>query len=182
MLAVLIQRGRADAAQFATSQLRLEQIARVHGAFRLASADDGVQFINEEDDLAVTGRDLLEEGLESLLELTAVLRAGHHAAEVHADESLVLERIGNVSGDDAARETFRDGGLAHARLTDEHRVVLRAAAEHLHDAADFFIAPDHGVDLACLRAGGEIRAVLLKGLVLALGILVSDTLRATYGA
>ena len=50
-------------------------IARVAAGAR---ADDGVQLVDEGDDLAVGVLDLLEHGLEPLLELAAVLRAGHH--------------------------------------------------------------------------------------------------------
>jgi hypothetical protein len=115
VLAILIQRGRADAAQFTASELRLQKIARIHRALAFASADDGVQFVDEENDLALARSDLFEEGLEPLLELATELRPGHHAAEVHADELFALQRIRHVTGDDAARETFRDGGLAHRR-------------------------------------------------------------------
>jgi hypothetical protein len=50
------------------------------------------------------GLDLLEHGLEALLELAAVLRAGDHRAEVERDERLSLQRLGHVAGDDALRE------------------------------------------------------------------------------
>ena len=51
VLAVLVERRRADHVQFAARQHRLEQIAGVHRAFGLAGADDGVQFVDEEHDL-----------------------------------------------------------------------------------------------------------------------------------
>ena len=41
--------------------------------------------------------DLAEHGLEPLLELAAVLRAGDHRAEVERDHALVLERLGHVA-------------------------------------------------------------------------------------
>ena len=53
VLAVLVQRGGADAVQLAAGQHRLQQVAGVHGAVRLARAHNGVQLINEEDDLAL---------------------------------------------------------------------------------------------------------------------------------
>ena len=53
VLAVLIQRGSADAVQLAAGQHRLQQVAGVHGAVGLARAHDGVQLIDEEDDLAL---------------------------------------------------------------------------------------------------------------------------------
>jgi hypothetical protein len=46
---------------------------------------------------------------------------------------------------------FDDGGLAHARLADQHRVVLGAALQDLDGAADLVVAADHRVELAGWR-------------------------------
>ncbi len=140
-----------------------------------------MEFVDEEDDLALARCDLFEEGFEAFLELTAEFRSGHHAAEVHADEAFAFERVRHVTSNNAARETFGDGGLAHTRLADEHGVVLCAAAEHLHDAADFLIATDDRIDLAGFRTGGEIGAVFLQRLVFALGVLIDHALAAAHG-
>ena len=50
VLAIFVERGGADAVQFAAGQHRLEQVAGVHGALRLAGADDGVQLVDEQND------------------------------------------------------------------------------------------------------------------------------------
>ena len=57
---------------------------------------------------------------------------------------------------DAGGEALDDGGLADAGLADQHRVVLRAARQDLHDALDLGLATDHRVELAL---GGELRQV-----------------------
>ena len=75
--------------------------------------------------------DLLQHGLEPLLELAAILCAGDHGAQVKADQTLVAQPLRHVAGHDALGETLDDRGLADARLADQHRVVLGAAAEHL---------------------------------------------------
>ena len=93
----------------------------------------------------------LTHGLEAVFEFAAELGAGDHGAEVDRDQLLVLELVGHVAADDALGQAFDDGGLADAGFADQHRVVLGAAAEHLHDAADFVVAADHRVELA-LRA------------------------------
>ena len=148
VLAVLVERGGADHAQLPAGEQRLEHVAGVHRALGRAGADDGVQLVDEGDDLALGVGDLLEHRLEPLLELAAVLGAGDHRAEVEADEPLVLEALGHVALDDAPGEALDDGGLADAGLADEHRVVLGAARQHLDDAADLLVAPDDRVDLA----------------------------------
>ena len=116
--------------------------------------------------------DLLEHGLEALLELAAVLRAGDERAHVERDDPLVLEAFGHVAADDAAGQAFDDGGLADAGLADEHRVVLRAARQHLDDAADLLVAADDRIELALARQLGQVAAVALERLVLAFGVLV----------
>ncbi len=126
------------------------------------------------------GLDLLEHGLEALLELAAVLRARDHRAEIEREQALVLEALGHVALRDAVRDALDDRRLADAGLADEHRVVLRAARQHLHHATDLLVATDHRVDLPCARGRGEIARVLLERLELALRIRIGDALSAAH--
>ena len=148
VLAVLVERRRADQAQLAAREHRLDHVAGVDRALGAARADDRVQLVDERDDLALGVGDLLQHRLEPLLELAAVLRARDHRADVERDHALVAQTVGDVALDDAARETFDDRGLADAGLADEHRVVLRAPRQHLDDPADLLVAPDDRIDLA----------------------------------
>ena len=51
VLAVLVERRRADAVQLAARQHRLEHVRGVHRALGRARADDRVQLVDEQDDL-----------------------------------------------------------------------------------------------------------------------------------
>ena len=114
VLAVLVQRGRPDAVQLAARQHRLEQIAGVHGALGRARADHRVQLVDEEDDLALRLLHGLEHGLEPLLELAAILGAGHQRAHVERDDALALETLGHVAAHDALGQPLHDRRLADA--------------------------------------------------------------------
>ncbi len=94
---------------------------------------------------------------------------------------LFLRRLGHVALDDAGGEPLDDGGLADARLADEHRVVLRAARQHLDDPADLLVAPDDRVELALAGDLGEVAAVALERLELVLGVLRGDPVAAPHG-
>ncbi len=72
--------------------------------------------------------DLLQDGLQPVLELAAVLGAGDQRADVERDHAPVAQRLGHVAGDDPLGEALDDRGLADAGLADQHGVVLRAAA------------------------------------------------------
>src|SRR5699024_5154991 len=114
------------------------------------------------------------------LELTAVLGAGNHGREVEGDQTLVPQRVGHIAVDDALCEALHHRGLAHTGVPDEHRVVLRAAGQYLHHAADLRVPSDDRVDLALTRRGGQVHAVLLQGVVGALGVRAGDLRAAAY--
>ena len=59
-------------------------------------------------------------------------------------------------------QALDDGGLADAGLADEHRVVLGAAGQHLHDALDLALAPDDRVELLLARELGEVATELVE--------------------
>ncbi len=111
----------------------------------------------------------LQHRLEPFLELAAILGAGDQCAHVERQELLVLQAFRNVLVDDALRKTFDDGGLADARLADQHRIVLGAAGQHLDGAADFLVATDHRVDLAVARRLREVAGIFLERVVGVLG-------------
>src|SRR5258705_13879256 len=91
MLAVFIQGRSADAPQLTAGKLRLEHIGGVRGPFLLASADNGMQLIDEENDAAFNGGDFLEEGFQALFELSPILCASNHGADIHGHEFLVFQ-------------------------------------------------------------------------------------------
>ena len=150
VLAVLVERRRADGAQLAAREHRLQHVGGVDRALRRARADDRVQLVDEDDQLALGGSDLPEHGLQPLLELAAVLRAGEQRADVERPHALALQPLRHVAGDDPLREPLDDRGLAHAWIADQHGVVLRPPREHLNHAADLLVAADDGVELAAL--------------------------------
>ena len=169
VLLVLVERGGADAMQFAARQRRLEQVRSVHGAVGLAGADDGMHLVDEQDVGAGRGRHFLQHGLEPLLELAAILGSGDHRAHVEREQLLVLEAFRHVAVDDAQRETLDDRGLADSGLADQHRIVLGPAREHLNGAADLLVASDHRIELAVARRLGEVAGIFLEGIVGVLG-------------
>jgi hypothetical protein len=168
-LAVLVEGRGADAAQLAAREGRLEHVA-ASMAPSAAPAPTRVCSSSMKRMILPAPLDLLEHGLEALLELAAELRARRPGGEVEGDEALVLEALGHVAAHDALGDALDDGGLAHAGLADEHGVVLGAAGEHLHHAADLLVAADDRVELAPRASLVRSLAVLLEGLEGALGV------------
>ena len=180
VFAIFVERGGADAMQFAAGEHRLEHVAGVHGPFGLACADHGVDFVNEQDDLPLGASDFLEHSFEAFLEFAAILRSGDERAKVEPDQTFVLEAVRHVAGDDPAGQPLDDGRLAHTRFADEDRVVLGAARKDLDAAADLGVPADDGVQFVLLRQFREVASVFFQGLVSGFGIGAGDALVAAH--
>ena len=124
--------------------------------------------------------EIVEHALEALFELAAELRARDQRAHVEREDALALEAFGHFAIDDALGEAFDNGGLADAGLADEHRVVLGAAREHLHRAANLVVAADHRVELAARRTRREVDGVFLERAALLFGLRVVHGLTAAH--
>ena len=161
VLAKLVQRGRSDALKLAAGESGLQHVGGVDGSLRAARADDRVQLVDEDD--GVLGlADLVHHRLEALLELSAILGARDDSGEIQRDDALVLERLGNLVLHDPLGQPLGDGGLAHARLADQDRVVLLAPREDLDDAVDLGLAPDDRIQLPFPGEHREVAAELIQ--------------------
>ena len=174
ILAVFVERRRADAVQLAAGEHRLEEVAGVHAAFGLAGADDGVQLIDEQQDASLALAHFLEHGLEPFLEFATVLGARDQRAHVERENGLVLQALGHVAAHDALRQPFGDGRLADARLADEHGVILCFAREDADDVADLLIAADDRIHLPFAGALDEVGAVLFQRVIGILRVVARD--------
>ena len=180
VLAILVERRRSDETELAAREHRLDHVAGVHRAFRSAGADDGVQLVDERDDLAFRLGDLLQDGLEPLFELAAEPRARDQRAEVQRNHPLVLQAFRHIPGHDPLGEALDDRRLADPGLADKDGVVLRPARQHLDDTANLVVTSDDRVELPFPGQLGEVAPVLLERLVRALRRLAGDALIAAH--
>ena len=183
VLAVFVKRSGTDGVQFATCKGGLEHVAGIHGAVaRGTCAHDGVQLVDEQDDLPVRFLDFAQHGLQAVFEFATILRTCHHSAKVQGDDVMVFQAGRHVTCDDALSQAFDDCRFANARFTDKHGVVLRAAAEHLDGAADFLGTADDRVEFTFARFLRKVLAVLVQCVKLGLALLVGNAGGAAQGA
>ena len=178
VFAVFIQGGGAHAAQLSPGQGGLEHVGGIHGSFRRSGADDGVDLVDKEDDLPFGGGDLLQNGLEALLELSAVLRAGDQGADIEADDPLVFQVFRHIAVDDPLGQSLDDRRLADARFPDQDGVVLRPPGEDLHDPPDLLVPADDGIEGTVPGQFVEIAGIPFQRLVFLLRIGIGDPLVA----
>ena len=164
---------RADRAQLAAREHRLEQVGRVDGALGRARADDRVQLVDEEtispSAFLISARTALIRSSNSPRYFEPARSAPMSSAQTRLPLSLRARRRRRS----AARGPRRSRS-SRPRVADQHRVVLRAAREHLDHAPDLLVAADDRVELALLGELRQVAAELLERLVRALGVLGRD--------
>ena len=180
VLAIFVQRGGADGAQIAPGQRRFQHVRGVNGALGGAGANQRVQLVDEENDSAVALFDVLEHGLQTIFKLAAIFCPGQHGRQVERHHAFVFQLLGDIAGDDALRQTFNNGRLAHAGFANQYRIVLGAPRKHLDGAPNLLVAANHGIELSLPGEFGQITRVALQRLILCLRIRVGDRLRSAH--
>ncbi len=120
-----------------------------------------MHLVDEHDYIAGVG-DFAQNGLQPFLELAAIFCAGDKRAHVERDYALVFQTLGHVGIDDPQGKPFDNGGFAHARLADQHRIVFRPPGKDLNNAADFLVAADDRIEFSLPRPFHKIDAVTLQ--------------------
>ncbi len=146
---------RADALNLAARERGLQNISGIERSLRGTRADQRMQLVDEDDGVLILHQ-LLHDGLEPLFELAAILGASHDQRKIERQNALVRQERRHVALGDLLRQTLHDRRLADAWLADQHRIVLGAAAQDLHDALELVVAADQRVERIVHRGLGQI--------------------------
>ncbi len=164
VLAVLVERGCANAVQLAPRQGRLEHVAGVHRTFAFTGANHGVQFVDKQNDLPFLLRQLVQQGFQAFFELATELGTGDQRPHVQGQQALAFQAIRHLTINDALGQALGNRGFTHAGFADQHRVVLGTTLQHLDGATNFVVTADHRVKLAFFGALGQVDGVLVQRL------------------
>mmetsp|Transcript_68116 Transcript_68116/g.211621 ORF Transcript_68116/g.211621 Transcript_68116/m.211621 type:complete len:208 (-) Transcript_68116:448-1071(-) len=161
---VLVERRGADALEVPAGQCWLQQVGRIdaNAAIRVpraAGSNKHVHLINDEDHAPAAVANLPDHVLQPLLEVPAVAGASEKHGEVQLHHTSAAQHLGHIAVSDTLCQAVSNGGLAHARFTDEHRVVLRAPTQDADGTAQLLLAAHQGVQL---RPPGQQGQVLAK--------------------
>ena len=79
VLTVFVQSSRADAVQFAACQGRFQHITRVHRAVGFTRANQSMDFINENQSVAIVFSQVIQHTFQTFFKFAAVFRAGNQS-------------------------------------------------------------------------------------------------------
>jgi len=90
--------------------------------------------------------------------------ASHQRTDIQGEQAFCPTRLSGTSP--AIRRwarPFNDGGFAHARFSDQGRVVFIAPRQDLNDALDLLVAPDDRIEGIGSRGSCQVNAHLVNG-------------------
>ena len=175
---VFVERRGSDTLDGTTCQRRFHDVCCVHRTRSRTSSDDGVDLVDEYDDVRVR-LELLHQCLQTFLELSAILRACYDTCHIECIDTLAEEHGTRVVRVDQLCQSFYDGALAHTRFTDQDGVVLLPASQDLDDALYLALAPYAGVELAFCSCLCQVRTEGVEYRCLRVGLLLGSRRGAT---
>ena len=113
---ILVEGGSTDTLDCSPCQRRLHDVRGIHRTRCRTSTDDRVNLIDKHDHIRI-GLQLLHQGFQTLLKLSAILRASHHTRHVEGIDTLAEEHRTRMVGVDQLCQSFHDGTLSHTGLT-----------------------------------------------------------------
>ena len=134
--------------QFTPGKGRFQHIGGIHGTFGSACAHKGVHFVYKENNLTVGICYLLEHGLEPVFKFPTVFCAGDQGSHIQCHHPFVFQGFRDIALYNPLCQTLHNGGLAHARLANQDRIVLGPSGKDLDDSPDFIITADDRVQIA----------------------------------
>src|SRR3984893_16005866 len=156
IVAIFFVSRRANAADYAPGQRRLQQVRGIHRpAPCRAGADDRRDLIDEQDRAGLC-LELGQHRLESLLEIPAIARSREQRAHVERVDRRAQQHLGDLTLDDTTGQPFGNRCFPDPRLADVERIVLGPSAQYLNRTLDFSFAPDQRIDPTAFRFLVEI--------------------------
>ena len=143
-VAVFVQRRGSDTLYGSASQCRLQDVCGIHCTSSRTRTNHGVYLVDKYNDIRILLQ-FFDEHLHALFKLSAILRTSYHTRHVERHQTLVEEHRRTVVCGNHLCQSFDDGTLSNARLTNEYRVVFLAATKDFDDALDLVLTSHAGV-------------------------------------
>ncbi len=162
ILLIFIKGSGPDASQFTACQGGFQDVGSIHGAFALTCTHQGMDFINEEDNLSFGLLYFVDDGFQAFFKFAFVLGAGYQCTHIQGVDLFVLQVLGDVSTQDTVGKSLYDGRFTGTRFTDKNRVVLGTPAQNLQDTPYLFVTTDDGVQFAAAGCFVQIDGILFQ--------------------
>ncbi len=143
---VFFERGSTNGVELAPGQCRLEEVGGIHSAVASGTRpNQGMYFIYKKYDFTFRIHHFFDNGLESFFKFSFVFGTCYQQAHVEGDNGFGFQIFRYIACYNALCKPLCNGCFAHARLSEQDRIVFGTARKDLEHATYFFVATNDGV-------------------------------------
>ena len=180
ILTILIQCCCTDTVQFTSSKHRLKHISCIHRTVCLTGSDDRMKFIDKKNDLSVTVLHFFQNGFQTFLEFTTILRSCYQCSHIQRKDCLIFQTFRYISADDSLCKSFYNRSFTYTRFTDQHRVILCLTGQDTNHITDLFITSDDRIQFLISCFLNKVLAVFIQCIISCFRIVRSNSLISSY--
>ena len=180
ILTILIQCCCTDTMQFTSGKHRLKHISCIHCTVCLTGSDDRMKFIDKKNDLSVTVLHFFQNGFQTFLEFTTILRSCYQCSHIQRKDCLIFQSFRYISADDSLCKSFYNRSFTYTRFTDQHRVILCLTGQDTNHITDLFITSDDRIQFLISCFLNKILAVFIQCIISCFRIVRSYSLISPY--
>ena len=158
---VFLQSSRSDKLNLASGKRRFQDIGRIQCSLRSTCSDDGMDFINEQQNSLMFFY-FLDHILNAFLKFTSVFASRNHAGKIQHNKTLILHCIRNHSHNDALCKSLYNGSLTYSGFPCQTRIILCTSAQDLDQSGNFFITPYHRIQFSLCSKLCQVTTVLIQ--------------------
>ena len=158
-LSELVDGGGSNALYLAACQGRFEDVCSVERTRSPSGTDDGMDFVDEENNLAVVLQ-FINEASQPFFKLSAVLCTSDERCHIQGNDAFVGNRMGNIPLDYPLCQSFDKGGFSDSGLSDEDGIVFLSSGKYLcrtlYFAATAYNGVEHPIACSLRKVGSEV--------------------------
>ena len=180
ILTILIQCCCTDTMQFTSGKHRLKHISCIHRTVCFTCSYNRMKFIDEKNDLSVTVLHFFQNGFQTFLEFTTILRSCYQCSHIQRKDCLIFQSFRYISADDSLCKSFYNRSFTYTRFTDQHRVILCLTGQDTNHITDLFITSDDRIQFLISCFLNKILAVFIQCIISCFRIVRSNSLISSY--
>ena len=141
---IFLQGCSTDAVKFSPCQSRFHNIGSIHGAFSCSGPNQSMQFINEQNPVAVLF-DFFYDFFEPVFKFTSVLGPGYYGRHIQRNNMRILQNFRHIMINNPLCQPFCNSCFSHAGFPDQYRVIFISPGKNLDYTIDFILSSDHWI-------------------------------------
>ena len=180
ILTILIQCCCTDTMQFTSGKHRLKHISCIHRTVCFTCSYNRMKFIDEKNDLSVTVLHFFQNGFQTFLEFTTILRSCYQCSHIQRKDCLIFQSFRYISADDSLCKSFYNCSFTYTRFTDQHRVIFCLTGQDTNHITDLFITSDDRIQFLVSCFFNKILTVFIQCIISCFRIVRSYSLISPY--